>query len=138
MSTVYVVMEGAYSDYHLVGVYSTQEQAEVVEQALNSSDVHILAVPLDTDIAEYRAGRTLWEVMMAHDGTLLVEVRATTSRGDSDRDTTWPLWVNGEHKGYVDGREYYVWATDETHAIKVANERRARYLVERDLGVARG
>ena len=48
MSKAYVVTQGAYSDYHIVGVFTTEEDAKIYADRINAATPYA-----DADIEEY-------------------------------------------------------------------------------------
>jgi hypothetical protein len=62
MASVFVIEQGSYSDYHVVGVFSTRENAETVLAALKAATESyydtpgIAEWPLDPAIDALRAG----------------------------------------------------------------------------------
>jgi hypothetical protein len=103
---IYVVTEGQYSDYRIVGVYSTREKAEAIREQLGSGRIE--PYPLDDEPVD-----SAWRVEISRDGRFAVADRYL---GDDPA-------LGGISRGY------YAWfkvrANDEQQAIKAANERRA-------------
>lgn len=129
---VWVIEQGSYSDYRVVGVYSSAKNAQLVADRLNAGerygdDATVAKWPLDPAIAEINAGLSQWLVTMAYDGTV-EQVRPTTSSsydlgGDLGvwQRTKAPAWKGQPISDAIHGT---TWATDEQHAVKIANERR--------------
>lgn len=130
MAKVWAIENGSYSDYHIVGVFSTQENAERVLASGVPGD--IVEWELDPGIANMNAGLTPFRIAMLRDGT--------TEKCDK----MWPTFKPSEPKviersgwphmpslpGYngPDFLEAIVLARDETHAVKIVNEHRARLI----------
>lgn len=132
MKMIYVVTSGSYSDYGINAVYDSRELAEAA--TAGKSDYEIEEYPLNPGEAEHRQGRSLWHVAMHHDGSVV-----TTSDFGL-------MWANPpEDRIFIEQQriagslsfdteiidfvfEVYAWARDETHAIKIANERRAEWI----------
>ena len=138
---VWVIESGEYSDYRVVGVFSSQENARQVADAINapsegklyySDEATVAEWALDPAVHELRQGFTPFIVNMREDGTV--------ERCD-------PLDVSGyELAGYVrmwrrtqapafrgnpdkpDLLLAHVWARDAKHAAKITNEHRARMI----------
>jgi hypothetical protein len=112
MTSIYVLTEGSYSDYHIVGVYSTKELAEEAQSLYNSSQIE--EYDLD-NIPEHPPGMSAWFVVISDgklDGIYASQV--------SPFDQTVPR--ESEYK-YPNGRTNYTvycWAVDEDHAKKIA------------------
>ena len=122
--TVWFVEQGEYSDYNVVGVYSSEENAtkalEYLEKFERTYDkASIREVLLDPLMEELQQGLTQFDVRILNN-----EVKSCR------------IVVNLDPEGHKDshgerwGSHYYVWAEDETAAIKVAAERDAQWLYE--------
>ena len=125
MKTVWVVEEGSYSDYRVVGVFSSKENAEKVADLVGGC---VDVWPLDPRIEDMNEGRYPYFVSMERDGTTRMVKREqwhyAFDRYHGRLDVEYPLM---HPKGTLVG---VVFATDEEHAVKIANETRARYIVE--------
>lgn len=117
---VYLVSRGDYSDYHVCGAYSTQENAERAKAIYSGgySDACIETRDLDSfeDIPE---GLLPYLVKMRRDGTV-DEVARESADGRCGHD--WAPYGDGESVAF------YMLARDEEHAIKIANERRGQLI----------
>ena len=72
MTTIYVVTEGQYSDYHIVGLYSTIEMATKCKEAVNADDIE--EFELDSgDFRLYDLGYKCWNVRFSGDVTEATE-----------------------------------------------------------------
>ena len=120
---IYVVTEGKWSDYHIEGVFSSKELAEAfidVQEAERHRQIEVWPLDGPTDaLREY-----LWpiSVCMTRDGTPTriwkytdfgYGYRASYERG--------PIILKGT-------MEIIVLARDETHAVKIANEKRTQLI----------
>jgi len=132
---VYIVTDGYYSDYSIRGVFTTKENAEKFIQA------HAFDGPL---IEEYEADNLNEEIQ---NGNMLFDVRIDKDGNNAKAEKASPDY-GGNYKDYIEGAyvdenkwlgkdcshnariRNSVWAKDETHAIKIANERRIRVLAE--------
>ena len=124
MSLVYAVTDGSYSDYHVIGVYSTQKRAEYAHR-LYRADNEIEVWVVD-ELPEHPRGMFLFNVLMDRSG----EVFRTWQRSPP-RATTGI--ESASNYGRIDLREqvsFDVWAKDEKHAIKIVNEYRGRMLAD--------
>jgi hypothetical protein len=121
MTTMYVLTTGCYSDYHIVGVFSTKEKAEAakVDHNLTDGDGDVEEWGLDA-VPEHPPGLHHWCVRMDRDGNTLEARR----RGND----SFPSWEWAPYGvGYSDKRggvSFNMWAGDERHAVKIANEKR--------------
>lgn len=64
---VWVIEDGEYSDYHVVGVFSSRENAELVRSKLKSGDIE--EWDLDPAVDKLNAGMEKFYVHMLRDGT---------------------------------------------------------------------
>ena len=134
MTTVWVVTDGGYSDKYVVSVCSSEENAkEFIESKLGDDyyDTEIDALldkakqRLKVAVVDMRKDGSLIEdkVWFPHCCTDLIEECAVdfSSYGSYGGSRYRP-----EDKGY----RFSMWARDEEHAIKIANERRTRMIAE--------
>src|SRR5690554_2354792 len=130
MKSVWVIEQGSYSDYRVVGVFSSKKNAEIVCEAINEGkkweEATIAEWPLDPAVDELNAGRTQWSVVMLKDGTVercdKQGIRSYNIGGEHHLwERTKALAYRGQ-KDIQDALTVTVWATDKKHAIKVANE----------------
>ena len=112
MTSIYVLTEGSYSDYHIVGVYSTKELAKEAQSLYEHSQID--EYDLD-NIPEHPPGMKAWFVRIS-DGKL---DDITTSQV-SPFEVIVPS--ENEYKYYNGETGYFVycWAIDEDHAEKIA------------------
>lgn len=126
---LYVVTEGDYSDYHICGIYSTPEKAERARALYHADSIEEWEQDAMPDAPE---GMTYFAVAMQRDGTTVyVRPRNADAREEEyDWCPTWPTrWVNGKLES-IDAVEFTMFARDEQHAVKIANERRAQLIAE--------
>ena len=112
MKNIYVLTEGSYSDYYIVGVYSTKELAEEAQSLYQDSQIE--EYDLD-NIPEHPPGMSAWFVRI-NDG----ELDDIFTNQVSPFDQTVPSekeyrWRHGETAYFV-----YCWAVDGNHAEKIA------------------
>jgi hypothetical protein len=127
MAKVYIVSEGEYSDYHINGVYSTKEKAEFAHKLFGIGEdwdgkpVEIEEWELDA-LPNHPPGMFWYEVRMNENGN--VEKVHTADATDANE-----KWTD-EWRPYGDKRSvlFSQWAKDETHAIKIANEKRVQLI----------
>jgi len=113
---IYIVTDGCYSDYHICGVYSTKELAEEAKKRFGAEwlEEHELDAMPGKPLGMYR-----WKVDIDREGN------ASNIYLASCEDVTEKIdyFFDGYEK--LEFLHIEVWAKDEKHAIKIANERRA-------------
>jgi len=129
MTKIYVVTGGCYSDYHIVGVFSSEKLANKAAESLNSQ---VETYELDKHSDRIVQGFSAYRIVMSLNGDVT-----------SVREDTYPCWLDkateqtcekkrmpkfsgtkNEYIGWQSVREVYVWARDEKHAVKIAGDRR--------------
>lgn len=114
--TIYVLTEGSYSDYHIIGVYSTEELAkEAKEFAYPYADIEEYSL---NQIPEHPPGMKAWHVRICN-GVL-----------ESANQTSINYFDVGEHEYIHEVTKYNperkvffdvcCWAVDKEHAEKIA------------------
>lgn len=132
MKSVWVIEDGSYSDYHVVGVYDSKEKAERVRAAVGGE---VAEWPLNPSYDHICAGLVPFDVVMLRDGT--------TERVDPREVCQYNIWADGRAfvwrrtqapayrgTGIPDALNATVWARDAKHAVKSANEIRARMIAD--------
>ena len=128
MKSIWVVENGEYSDYHVVGVFSTKENAERVN-ALTGGRGRVSEWALDPAIAELNKGYHFYSVAMSKDGTVRNVER-------EDEVATYHIQDARVMQPWVDMHDHskgtyiidHAWARDDAHAVKIVNERRAQMI----------
>jgi len=137
---VYLVTEGSYSDdYHVYTVCSTQEKAERAKALYMADDIEEYELDAMPDAP---VGMVLYEVKMnMHTGN----TQYVTQRGADGADgrNIWvpeyetvlkpfgrPFQRMDRTERATDFVRFAVWARDEKHALKIANERRAAIIAD--------
>ncbi len=117
---VYIVSEGNYSEYHVIGIYSLMENAEYAKK-IYYADNDIQEMEMDF-IPKHPYGLLLFHVAMDRDGNTNYVHR----EGCSVHREECSNYVEREWKPYGDNKHvsFTSWAKDEGHAIKIANEKR--------------
>lgn len=133
---VWAIEQGQYSSYHIVGVYSSKKNAQLVADLLNADDpwgkATVVAWTLDPLIEKLNAGLTRFEVIMRRDGTTENvyprDIDACALDGDAYR--IWHRSTAPAYRGVdiEDALQATVWAKDEEHAVKIVNERRTQMI----------
>jgi len=120
---IYVVTDGEYSDFHIEGVYESKELAEEV----HGVGCDIGEWNLNTDINERRQGLKRFNVMMLRDGSIH-QVRDYWRNNREPLDHKPADYFQFDKKVTLSIADFEMWAKDETHAIKIANERRVQLI----------
>ena len=130
--TIFVIEQGSYSDYQVVGVYSTRAAANQVRDALRAAECYgdspeVAEWPLNPAVDELRQGLSRFRVVMLIDGT--VERCDPSALSGYELAGSVQIWRRTQAaykgKGIPDALMAVVWAKDAEHAIKIANEHRA-------------
>lgn len=116
MATIYLVTDGEYSDYRVLGVYSTEEKAEAARNLWVAENA-IEEYELDA-MSETPPGLFPFEVSMDAQGNTKNTRRVSVE------------FFKPENRPYGDDVhvDFRVWATDQEHAIKIANEHRTQLI----------
>lgn len=135
--TVWLVEQGEYSDYHVVGIFSSEENARLIADAINAGegrgdDAKIVARQLDPAVEELHAGLRQYHVLMRRDGEV-EQCRLHEEILVFDLEATARIWERSKARAYEgtdtpDVFDATVWARDEKHAVKIVNERRAQMI----------
>ena len=120
----YVLTEGEYSDYHILGVYSTKELAEEAKSLWPYSDVE--SFPLD-NIPEHPPGMYFWYGFVdEHIGDEEPEPRVHK---------TGPNTISSQaiEFSYGNALRFSVgfWAVDENHALKILQDKYHQPMAEK-------
>lgn len=129
--TVYVITKGTYSDYHICAVATDKQHAEKLAKIYTDIYDDAKVEEYDTDApADLLAGRVPYEVVFRGDGS----VYRSTSRAECD-------WVFRPRIEELDPKMLFsspgsllvcLYAPDEEAAVKVAAEKRAEYLAQKE------
>ena len=124
MPTCWIIEQGSYSDYHVVGIFSTRENAERALKFIKRDgdyydEPEITERQLDPCIAELNTGLQQFCIRIDHEQgstTTLVESTALEA-------------IDYHHPN---SSIYFVFARDQDHALKIATERHAQYLATKE------
>jgi len=126
MTTVWVVTIGEYSDYRVVSVCSSEENAEAfISSKLGDG---YFDVKLDIYADKAKQGLQVFLVDMRRDGRVMGSVAEMGLHFEDDRKVDFSGYDYVKNRG--EGYRFYMWAKSKTHAIKIANERRTRMIAE--------
>jgi hypothetical protein len=143
MMKIWIIERGEYSDYRVMGIFSTREKAEQMLAVVNGSEdddsyykATIAERELDPCVDKINAGLKAYEITMNYNGDteritpiLLYDL----SDGLQVWKRTQAMAWNG--KPIADAICGTVWATDEKHAVKIANEFRSRMIAENKMTI---
>jgi hypothetical protein len=122
---IYVLEVGAYSDHHVVGVFSAEENAQRYAEAHGlKDDAHMTAYVLDAGMTEVEQGLSFFDVALCLDN-------GETYRACKTERAWHPEEYYPASRSAI-GRDLYhtyCWARDKTHAIKIASERMATWQI---------
>ena len=141
MKSVWVIEQGSYSDYHVVGVFSSRENAEAIMEKAGGSlyDAEIDQWELDPGVEALHKGLNKYSVWMLRNGDLESEIK----RDEDPWRDSWAddlrIWRRTQApmyqgKGIPDVLQASVWAKDEKHAVKIVNERRTQAIASGEWG----
>ena len=128
MTTVYLVSSGSYSDYHIHGIYSTRklakQRAAIVRDA-NAIETFELDQGIDL-IAQGLLPWGVWFFEQKEPSTYQSEMYFDSAiAGEIVDDRRRPFRGNWNAEFSV-----FVFARDEAHALKIAQDKRAEYLAK--------
>ena len=114
--TAYVLTKGEYSDYCIIGVYSTKELAEEAQTLWPYSDVESFSLD---HIPDHPPGTYFW--------LGCVEERIDNEEPEQEvykADPSDPSWQGTEFiYGNLIRFHVHFWATDEDHAYKILHDK---------------
>ena len=128
---VYLVSEGCYSDFTIIGAFSTPEKAKDAADYFNANE-GIDEYEIDQDAKQRPVGMKAFSVTMDREGNVIKDewshnnVIYECSGSDADNNVVRPY---GGYRGMPTHASFYVWARDEEHAVKIANEKRGALLL---------
>lgn len=125
---VYMVTAGEYSDYHVVGIYSTEEIAGTAAR-ISGGDITEVDVDSNDLVVKRLEENNCYDVCMLPNGDVLFirEVDYIRNAGMSNVEYFSSYWLGVDRQR---GPAYagYVVAKDEAHAIKIVNEYRLQHI----------
>lgn len=129
---VWLVTSGAYSDYGISGVFSSEKLArDYIDLHEAPNDYRIEEYPLDNPgehlMVEIRNGLRAWHIHM--------DPKTGDGVGDNSPSVPWPEWIPSAQilphyraGSYFDCFDVWCLAYSEQEAIKIANEKRTQWL----------
>jgi hypothetical protein len=111
---IYLLTAGEYSDYHVIGVYSTKEIAEEAKSLFPGSKIEEQNLDF---IPEHPPGMKFWCCNIVDDIIKYCGQMAPYSHHLSLSEY-YHTGISGDNKGC-----YYIWAKDKDHATKIALDR---------------
>lgn len=129
MSKVYVVTEGEYSAYHIVGVFDSLEKAQAFRELFWDEEQNFYRInelieeyDLNPYQKEVDARLKRYIVLMSNSG----DVKQTSLGTDHYDELTQAVeYVIRRANRRSAELLVFCWAQDQDHAIKIANEKRA-------------
>lgn len=131
MTTIYIVTSGEYSDYSIDGVFDSREKAETYiayERAhgrYHYDKPNIEEWELNESYDPISRGLTCFRVWFPDRTTGDAQINANDASSETEHSTRNP---QTQTSNYVT----FVWAQDEQAALKIANERRVRFLLREE------
>lgn len=129
MDKVYIVTDGEYSDYRVVGVFDEKQKAQAMVDLYDCNEL-IEEFALNKLYAPEENGLYLFKVWFKDDG----EVTKVKAEMDTMTaiDTLYLLRSKDQEAYYYNYSAGYttMWARDKEHAIKTYSERRAFLIAE--------
>jgi hypothetical protein len=131
MNEVWIIEEGEYSDYRVTGIYSTEKDAQMMCDLINSGDKWSKATidsrPLDPCVDELNEGLIQFDVTMSRNGDVKQCVKTRHV------DTSPELRHRKQSPHWDESITASVWARDQIHAIKITNEKRVQLVASGEL-----
>lgn len=129
MKYCWVVTQGSYSDYHVVGVYSTKKLAESFVKSVGArkgeDGYYIEKYPLDPYEKQLNNGLKVFNCEMNREGSFWLVEPAFDYYGYDEIDSFTSMFDIRDKK-FV-GK---IWAKNKTHARKILNEFRVKAIAE--------
>lgn len=131
MTSVWVIEDGSYSDYRVLGVFTTEASAARVAQQMKlDPETTVSEWPLDPGIEQLNQGLTVWTVQMKATGDVIEMAPGVRWSGQPIEDVPdVRIAQYGAERRVVAS----VWARDAEHAIKIVGEHRAQFRAKGDL-----
>lgn len=137
--SVWVIEKGSYSDYRVVGVYTTKVKADLVCTEINKEGGYEPATisewPLDPGVEAINHGLLPFTVWMLRDGTAEKVVSMCAGDFEHTLNDKPRIWRRSTAPAYqikkaADCLTAQVFAKDTQHAVKIVNEYRTRMIAK--------
>jgi len=126
MCKVYIVTEGSYSDYHIVGVFSTLEGAQIIYDSFidiydrpNIEECNLDALKI----------YPRWDVRMDICGNT-THVSKCNNLWEEEKHRAYTIYKSFKDEAKLVLYLYNIVADNEQHAVKIANEMRILLLAK--------
>lgn len=135
MKSVWCLETGAYSDYHIVGIFTSKENALIVAEAMQLGETDVHEWVLNPAVKELNRGMWQWVVLMLRDGTVERITRVPELFSDFENKAfVWdrpnvPMYKN---KGISSALQATVWARNPKHATKIVGEIRTQKIANNE------
>ncbi len=133
MKKVWLIEQGVYSDYRVVGVFSTKENADLVCKEIKKSDYHnnpeVREWNLDPGVSQLNKGYLKFRVLMLRNG----DTEDISPINYFELEEKCYIWERSKAeaykgKGLKDVLDAEIWAKSKQHAIKIVNEKRGQMI----------
>ena len=124
MATVYVITSGCYSNYHICAVSLDLKKAEMLQkfyEKIEYDEVRIEEYDADCYADRIASGYSMYLIQFEKTG----QVHYINPNRDPTEERIYSTWS----ERYINVE---VWAKDEESAIKIAAEKRAKYLAAKE------
>ena len=125
--SILVIEDGTYSDYRVVGVFSTAANAERAAGIMGLDLDAVSEWPLDPGMGDLNQGRMPWHVSMTHAGEV---TNCAPAKPYDWPELSAPMVCRLRQGADARGIRGEVWATGAEHAIKIVNEFRIQARAE--------
>ena len=126
MKKIFILSEGSYSDFHIVGAAEDKETAELLSEKW---DCGYEEYKLNTrEDAKYIQNKTLYNVTVWENGNSEVE-KYCSQEGDARQEPVFCFW-DGMYVGIEPIVIINCWADSPEHAVKIANEKRIQMMAD--------
>jgi exosome complex RNA-binding protein Rrp42 (RNase PH superfamily) len=134
---IWVIEHGSYSDYRVLGVYSTLEAAKLAASKIDDATVDKWI--LDPALEEINQGYNKYSVLMHKNGDV---DKVEEMDYIYDLSPYYTLWKRSTAPYYLEEAKRTkkpvaddllraeVWAENEVHAVKIVNEHRSQMIAE--------
>lgn len=125
--TVYILSQGSYSDYRVIGICSTLEKARIFHNSLPPKSLNAIRLMKMDQLEPIPPGYKPFEVEMEYDGSSDVTEPDMSQFFGVDGGGFLPFQVQ---KNAIGTYTFFLFATDTIHAVKIANEHRTQMIAE--------